>query len=300
MKKFLSFFLIGFCLVIAMASCSIDNPTGNGGDIIIASKNFTEQDILGELLAQHIEATTDLKVDLRPRLGGSFICHQAIINGSIDGYVEYTGTSYNAILEQKVISDPQEVFRRVKQAYDQKFNLEVMEPLGFENTYAMIVRQKDADKYNLKNLSEASKYAPQWRAGVEYEFMEREDGFPGLAKTYNLDFSKSPQQMDKGLLYRAITQNLVDMVAGYSTDGQIARLGLVVLEDDQRYFPPYEATPVFRQDTLKKYPQLKASLSKLSGTIDAEEMRKLNYSVEGELRDVKEVVREFRESKGLA
>ena len=300
MKKFISFFLIGFCFVLAIASCSINGSSNGGGDIIIASKNFTEQDILGELLAQHIEATTDLKVELRPRLGGSFICHQAIINGNIDAYVEYTGTSYNAILEQKVIRDPQEVFRRVKQAYDQKFNLEVMEPLGFENTYAMIVRQEDAKKYNLQNLSEASKYTPKWRAGVEYEFMEREDGFPGLAKTYNLDFSKSPRQMDKGLLYRAITQNLVDMVAGYSTDGQIDRLGLVVLEDNKRYFPPYEATPVFRKDILEKYPQLKASLSQLSGKIDAEEMRKLNYSVEGELRDVKEVVREFRQSKGLA
>ena len=203
-------------------------------------------------------------------------------------------------LEQKVISDPEEVYRRVKQAYDQKFNLEVMEPLGFENTYAMIIRQKDAKKYNLQNLSDASQYTPQWRAGVEYEFMEREDGFPGLAKTYNLDFAQSPRQMDKGLLYRAITQNLVDMVAGYSTDGQIARLGLVVLEDNKRYFPPYEATPVFRKDTLAKYPQLKDSISQLTGKINAEEMRKLNYLVEGELRDVKEVVREFRKSKGLA
>ncbi len=299
MKKFISFFLVGLCIVLAIASCSIDNPTG-GGDIIIASKAFTEQDILGELLAQHIEATTDLKVDLRPRLGGSFICHQAIVNGSIDGYIEYTGTSYNAILEQKVINDPQEVFQRVKKAYDQKFDLKVMEPLGFENTYAMIVRKEDADKYNLQNLSDASKYASQWRAGVEYEFMEREDGFPGLAKTYKLDFSRSPQQMDKGLLYRAITQKLVDMVAGYSTDGQIARLGLVVLEDNKRYFPPYEATPVFRKDTLKKYPQLEKSLSQLSGKINAEEMRKLNYLVEGELRNVKEVVKEFRKSKGLA
>ena len=299
MKKFLSFFIAGLCLVLAIASCSPGNTSG-GGDIIIASKAFTEQDILGELLAQHIEATTDLKVDLRPRLGGTFICHQALITGNIDGYVEYTGTSYNAILKQKVINQPKEVFRRVKEAYDQKFNVEVMEPLGFDNTYAMMIRKEDAQKYNLQNLSEASKYTPQWRAGVEYEFMEREDGFPGLSKTYSLEFAKSPRQMDKGLLYRAITQNLVDMVAGYSTDGQISRLGLVVLEDDKKYFPPYEATPVFRQDTLKKYPKLKASISQLSGTINEEEMRKLNYLVEGELRDVKEVVREFRKSKGLA
>lgn len=298
MKKFLSLFIAGLCMVLAIASCS-PGDTG-GGDIIIASKAFTEQDILGELLAQHIEATTDLKVDLRPRLGGTFICHKALLNGDIDGYVEYTGTSYNAILEQKVINEPKEVFRRVKEAYDQQFNVEVMEPLGFENTYAMIVRKEDAQKYNLQNLSDVSQNASKWRAGVEYEFMEREDGFPGLATAYNLNFAQTPRQMDKGLLYRAITQNLVDIIAGYSTDGQIARLGLVVLEDNKKYFPPYEATPVFRQDTLEKYPQLKTSISELSGKITAEEMRQLNYSVDGELRDVKEVVREFRKSKGLA
>ena len=298
MKKFLSLFIAGLCMVLAIASCS-PGDTG-GGDIIIASKAFTEQDILGELLAQHIEATTDLKVDLRPRLGGTFICHKALLNGDIDGYVEYTGTSYNAILEQKVINEPKEVFRRVKEAYDQQFNVEVMEPVGFENTYAMIVRKEDAQKYNLQNLSDVSQNASKWRAGVEYEFMEREDGFPGLATAYNLNFAQTPRQMDKGLLYRAITQNLVDIIAGYSTDGQIARLGLVVLEDNKKYFPPYEATPVFRQDTLEKYPQLKTSISELSGKITAEEMRQLNYSVDGELRDVKEVVREFRKSKGLA
>ena len=298
MRKSLIFFLIAFGIVLATASCSIDNPTSNA-DIIIASKSFTEQDILGELLAQHIEATTDLKVDRRSRLGGTFICHQAIVNGSVDGYVEYTGTSYNAILKQKVISDPKEVYQRVQQAYDQKFNLQVMEPLGFENTYAIIIRQKDAKKYNLQTLSEASKYTPTWRPGVGYEFMEREDGFPGLIKTYKLDFARSPRQMDNALLYRAITQNLVDIISGTSTDGQISRLGLVMLKDDKNYFPPYEAIPVFRKDTLEKYPQLKDSISKLSGKINADEMRRLNYLVEGELRDVKEVVREFRKSKGF-
>ena len=298
MKKFLSFFLIIFSLVVGIASCSIDNSTSNA-DIIIGAKAFTEQDILGELLAQHIEATTNLKVDLRPRLGGTFICHKALVNGDIDGYVEYTGTSYNAILKQEVISDPQEVYQQVKQAYDQKFNLEVMEPLGFENTYAIIVRHKDANNYDLQNISQVAKYTSKWRAGVGYEFMEREDGFPGLVKTYNLDFAQSPQQMDNGLLYRAITQNLVDIIAGTSTDGQISRLGLVILEDDKKYFPPYEATPVFRKDTLKKYPQLKDSISKLSGKINAEEMRNLNYLVDGELGDVKQVVRQFRKSKGF-
>ncbi|KST66198.1 glycine betaine ABC transporter substrate-binding protein [Mastigocoleus testarum] len=298
MKKIISFFIISFCLMIGMASCSIDNPT-NSGDIVIGSKSFTEQDILGELLAQQIEATTNLKVDLRSRLGGTFICHQAIVTGNIDGYVEYTGTSYNAILKQKVISNPEEVYQQVKENYDQKFNLKVMEPLGFENTYAIIIRKEDAEKYNLQNISEVSKHTSRWRLGAGYEFTERQDGLSGLVKKYNLDFTQSPQQMDNGLLYRAIHQGLVDIIAGTSTDGQISRLGLVVLEDDQEYFPPYEATPVFRKDTLEKYPQLKDSIAKLSGKINAEEMRRLNYLVGGELQDVKEVVRKFRKSKGL-
>ncbi|MDJ0772808.1 MAG: glycine betaine ABC transporter substrate-binding protein [Mastigocoleus sp. MO_167.B18] len=298
MKKIISFFLISFCLMIGMASCSIDNPT-NSGDIVIGSKSFTEQDILGELLAQQIEATTNLKVDLRSRLGGTFICHQAIVTGNIDGYVEYTGTSYNAILKQKVISNPEEVYQQVKENYEQKFNLEVMEPLGFENTYAIIIRKEDAEKYNLQNISEVSKHTSRWRLGAGYEFTERQDGLSGLVKKYNLDFTQSPQQMDNGLLYRAIDQGLVDIIAGTSTDGQISRLGLVVLEDDREYFPPYEATPVFRKDTLEKYPQLKDSIAKLSGKINAEEMRRLNSLVGGELRNVKDVVREFRELKGF-
>ncbi|MEO0970335.1 MAG: glycine betaine ABC transporter substrate-binding protein [Cyanobacteria bacterium J06639_18] len=298
MKKIISFFLISFCLMIGMASCSIDNPT-NSGDIVIGSKSFTEQDILGELLAQQIEATTNLKVDLRSRLGGTFICHQAIVTGNIDGYVEYTGTSYNAILKQKVISNPEEVYQQVKENYDQQFNLEVMEPLGFENTYAIIIRKEDAEKYNLQNISEVSKHTSKWRLGAGYEFTERQDGLSGLVKKYNLDFTQSPQQMDNGLLYRAIDQGLVDIIAGTSTDGQISRLGLVVLEDDREYFPPYEATPVFRKDTLEKYPQLKDSIAKLSGKINAEEMRRLNSLVGGELRNVKDVVREFRKSKDL-
>ena len=298
MKKIISFFLISFCLMIGMASCSIDNPT-NSGDIVIGSKSFTEQDILGELLAQQIEATTNLKVDLRSRLGGTFICHQAIVTGNIDGYVEYTGTSYNAILKQKVISNPEEVYQQVKENYDQEFNLKVMEPLGFENTYAIIIRKEDAEKYNLQNISEVSKHTSKWRLGAGYEFTERQDGLSGLVKKYNLDFTRAPQQMDNGLLYRAIDQGLVDIIAGTSTDGQISRLGLVVLEDDREYFPPYEATPVFRKDTLEKYPQLKDSIAKLSGKINAEEMRRLNSLVGGELRNVKDVVREFRKSKDL-
>lgn len=298
MKRFFSLFLLVFLLMVGLASCQSDRQTG-GGDIIVASKDFTEQDILGELLAQQIEAKTGLKVDRRPRLGGSFVCHQAITSGKIDAYIEYTGTAFTGILQQPAISDPQVVHRRLTEEYNRRFNLTVMPSLGFENTFAMIIRGEDARRYNLQTLSQAAQYTPQWRGGFGYEFLERQDGFPGLAKTYNLQFSKPPQIMDLGLIYRALLQKQVDLIAGNSTDGQIERLGLVVLADDKKYFPPYEAAPILRAETLARYPQLKPAIAELVGKISAREMQHLNYLVEGELRDVKEVVAEFLRSKGL-
>jgi osmoprotectant transport system substrate-binding protein len=299
LKKFLLICTLTCCLVFTIASCNLGKNSTGAGNIIIASKDFTEQDILGELLAQQIEARTNLKVERKPRLGGSFVCHQALTAGKIDGYIEYTGTAFTSILKQPVINDPKQVYRRLKQGYAQQFNLEVMEPLGFENTFAMIIRGEDARKYNIKTLSEAAKYTPQWQGGFGYEFIEREDGFPGLSKTYSLQFRERPSVMSLDLIYRALTQKLVDLIAGNSTDGQISRLGLVVLTDDKKYFPPYEAVPIIRQQTLKKYPELKTAISQLSGKITADEMRQLNNLVEGELRDIKDVVTEFRKTKNL-
>ncbi|MEH1855560.1 MAG: glycine betaine ABC transporter substrate-binding protein [Nostoc sp.] len=299
MKRFFTLCCLTFTLLLLITSCTPNVNSNNGGNIIVASKDFTEQDILGELLAQQIEATTNLKVARSPRLGGSFVCHSAITAGKIDAYIEYTGTAFTAILKQKTVNDPKEVYKILKQAYSQQFKLEVMPSLGFENTFAMIVRGEDAKRYNIQTLSEATQYTPQWRGGFGYEFLEREDGFPGLAKTYNLRFAKSPQIMDLGLIYRALIQKQVDMVAGNSTDGQISRLGLVVLKDDKHYFPPYETVPIIRQEILKKYPELKTAIASLAGKISADEMRQLNYLVEGELRDIKDVVQEFRKLKGL-
>ncbi len=298
MKRFFTLLFVCLCLSLGIAGCGVTSTSG-GGDIVVGAKSFNEQNILGELLAQQIEATTDLKVDRRLQLGGTFICHTAMLAGEIDAYIEYTGTSFATILQEKIIDDPVKVYNIVKEAYDKKFNVEVAEPLGFENTYAIIIRGEDAKKYNIQTISESAKYTPEWRMGFGYEFGERPDGFPGLSKIYNLQFKKSPKTMDTNLVYRALHQGLVDMISGNSTDGQIASLGLVILEDDKKYFPPYEAVPVIRQDTLKKYPQLKKPLSQLAGILNGNEMQQLNYQVAGELRDVKEVVREFRKSKGL-
>nr|WP_290228207.1 glycine betaine ABC transporter substrate-binding protein [Trichocoleus desertorum] len=286
--------LIASVLSLAIAGCNSSNQR-----IVVGSKNFTEQVILGELLAQEIEAKTDLEVDRRLNLGGTFVCHQGIVAGELDVYPEYTGTAYTAILKKDPISDPQAVYQQVQQTYAQQFQLEWTEPLGFNNTFAIVIRGDEARKNNLTTLSQATKYTPQWQAGFGYEFLERADGFPGLAKTYNLKFAEQPKVMDLGLLYRALTDKQVDLVAGNSTDGLIDSLGLVVLQDDKQYFPPYEAAPIVRQATLQKHPELRPVFQGLAGKISETEMRRLNYEVDGKRRDVKQVVEEFRKAKNL-
>ncbi len=269
------------------------------GTIVIGSKNFTESLILGEIIAQNIEYNTNIEVERQFNLGGTFICHEAVKNGNIDGYVEYTGTAFTAILNQKPISNPEKVYKKVKKSYDKKFNLEVMPSLGFENTYAIVIRQEDAQKYQIKTISEVGKYTPKWQAGFGHEFLAREDGYPGLAKTYNLNFARPPRAMDLGLMYRALADKKVDLVAGNSTDGSIPVLKLNILEDDQQYFPPYEAVPVFNQKTLKEYPQLKAVITELAGEISAAEMQQLNYQVDDRQGSITEVVQNFLTKKGL-
>ena len=296
MKKFFTLLIVCLCVSLGFAGCGITS-NNNGGDIVIASKGFTEQDILVELLAQQIEATSALKVDRRT-LKGTKLCHEALVAGKIDAYIEYTGTALTTILKKSVIDDPRKVYNSVKQGYEKQFNLEVTQPLGFENTYAVIVRGETAKKYNLKTISEAVKYASDWDIGIGFEFAEREDGLPGLIEAYNLQL-QGTKSMDLGLIYRALTQELVDVVVNNSTDGQIARLGLVILKDDKKYFPPYEAAPIVNKESLKKYPQLQKPLSQLSGILTADEMQQLNYEVEGELRKVNEVVSEFRQARGL-
>lgn len=300
MRKLILWVCWSLVIIVAIASCNSTPQTSGSSNIIIAGKNFTEQDVLGELLAQQIEDTTNLKVDFRPRLGGSFVCHNALISGKIDGYVEYTGTAFVAILQEKVINDPKIVYEKLKQLYNQKFQLEVMPSLGFENTNAMVIRGEDARSYNITTISESAQHTPKWRAGFGYEFLEREDGYSGFAKVYGLRFAKPPQIMDLGLIYRAILQKQVDFIVAFSTDGQLSRFDLVALKDDKKYFPPYEPVPIFRQETLKKYPQLRQAIEQIVGQISTDEIQNLNYLVEGELRDVKEVVREFRKFKGWA
>jgi glycine betaine/choline ABC-type transport system substrate-binding protein len=267
--------------------------------LVVGSKNFTEQVVLGELLAQQIESKTRLPVDRRFYLAGTNICHQAVHAGRIDAYVEYTGTALTAILKEPARGSPAEVYERMKKVYRERFGLDVTEPLGFNNTFAIVVRGEDARQFSLKTISDAVPYARQWRAGFGYEFMERPDGYQGLVKTYGLQFALTPRIMDLGLLYRALVDKQVDLVAGNSTDGLIAALKLAVLEDDRHYFPPYEAVPIVRAAALERHPEVGAALGELAGKASDEDMRRMNYAVDSEHRDPKEVVGAFLRAKGL-
>jgi osmoprotectant transport system permease protein len=270
---------------------------GSSGRIAVGSKDFTEQVILGEILAQTIENITRLQVTRRFDLGGN-LAHEALVAGEIDTYVEYTGTALLAILKSQPITDPAEVLRRVKKDYAERFKVEWTEPLGFNNTFAVLVRGDDANKFNLKTISDAAKISPQWRAGFGQDFMSRADGFPGFARTYGFHFAEI-REMDLSLTYRALAEKQVDLIAGNSTDGLISRYRLVQLEDDRHYFPPYDAVPVIRRVTLEQHPEIRAALRQLSGILSVAEMRKLNYAVDGEKRPAREVAREFLETKRI-
>ena len=280
-------------LGLLLAGCA---PKSSG--LSIGSKNFTEQLILGELLAQYLGHFTSLPIEKRFYLAGTYICHQALLAGRIDMYVEYTGTALVAILKEPPSSDHTAVFNTVRELYSRRFNLEVLPSLGFDNTFAMVMRGSDARRLRLKTLSDAARVSQQLRLGVGYEFLERPDGLKGLAAKYDLKFAGAPRVMDLGLLYRALENNQVDLVAGSNTDGLIAALDLVVLEDDRHYFPPYDAVPIVRRQTLERYPEIGAALRSLSGKITAEDMRRMNYAVDGEKKDAAEVVKNFLAQKG--
>jgi osmoprotectant transport system substrate-binding protein len=267
--------------------------------ITIGSKFFTEQVVLAELLAQHIEARTGIPVIRKTNLGGTLLVHKALLAGELDLYVEYTGTALTAVLNETPQGDSSAVYNRVKQLYADRFHLEVTEPLGFENTFAMVIRGEDAQKLHLEKISDIVPLASKWRAGVGYEFLERPDGFPGLTRNYGLHFAESPKVMDLGLIYRALVDHQVDIVAGNSTDGLIDALGLVALADDRHYFPPYDAVPVVRLSTLARFPQLRTALADLAGKLSASDIRRLNYAVDAQHQDAAAVVRAFRQYRGL-
>ncbi|HET7215723.1 MAG TPA: glycine betaine ABC transporter substrate-binding protein [Terriglobia bacterium] len=283
-------------LAILLSSCGAPRNQV----IVVGSKNFTEQVILGEVLAQYLHYQTGMQVERRFYLGGTYICHQALLAGRIDMYVEYTGTALAGILKQPVEHDAADVYNRVKELYATRFNLDVMPPLGFNDTFVLVVRGETAKKDHIRTISQAMPYARHWRPGFGYEFMEREDGYNGLVKTYHLKFGAPPRIMDLGLLYRALLDKQVDVVAGNSTDAQLEAQDFVVLQDDKHYFPPYEAVPIVRTKTLSEHPAVYAALEQLAGKISGDDMRHMNYEVVAQHRDTKAVVQKFLRARHLA
>jgi osmoprotectant transport system substrate-binding protein len=281
--------------LVALTACA----PPRGSHVVIGAKDFTEQVVLGELLAQEIEASGGGPVERRFWLAGSYLCQQALVSDRIDGYVEYTGTALTAILKQPLDRDAARVDATVSRLYEQRYQVRVGPGLGFEDTFAMVVRGEDARKYGLRTISDVVGKAAIARLGVGYEFAERPDGLRGLTAAYRLRFVGDPRTMELGLLYRSLAAKQVDIVAGNSTDGAIKALDFVALEDDKHYFPPYEAVPLVREDSLKRWPQIGVAMQRLAGKVSAEEMRAMNLEVDGKKRDVAEVVREFRVRKGL-
>jgi osmoprotectant transport system substrate-binding protein len=294
LARFLAHLLVATFLDLSLTACA--PPRSHR--VTIGAKNFTEQVVLGELMAQEIESISHQRVDRRFYLAGSYLCHQALIAGRIDAYPEYTGTALTAILKQPVERDAARVRANVTRLYADRFQIKVEPGLGFEDTFALVVRAQDADRNHWRTISDLAPHAANIRLGVGYEFESRPDGLPGLEQAYNLHFAR-PRVMDLGLLYRALASNQVDLVAGNSTDGPIRALKLRTLEDDRHYFPPYEAVPLVREDSLKLHPEIQTAMDRLAGKISAVEMQAMNDAVDARHEDVAEVVRAFRKQKGL-
>jgi glycine betaine/choline ABC-type transport system substrate-binding protein len=281
-------------LAIVVLAGSAVWATRAPGAIVVGSKNFTEQLILGEILAQTIERQTGLPVQRRLNLGGTLICDRALITGDIDVYVEYTGTALTAIFHQPAAKDPGLVTDTVRTFYANSGRT-LLPPLGYDNTFAILVRGADARANGLRTIDDVARVAPQWRAGFGYEFLERPDGYAGLAKTYGLTFRSPPQVMDLTLSYRALASGQVDLIAGDATAGLIKGLDLFQLQDNRRYFPPYDAVPVARAETLLRYPQVRKALEGLAGRITADDMREMNYAADALKQNPADIARAFVE-----
>jgi glycine betaine/choline ABC-type transport system substrate-binding protein len=273
--------------MIAVCGCS-SGPRR----IVVGSKNFTEQIVLGEIIAQQIERQTGAPVDRKLNLGGTLLAHEALVNGGIDLYPEYTGTALTAVLKGKPEGDPAQVLERVRAEYERRWQLRWLPPLGFDDTFAMVVRGDTARKRNLKTLSDAAGRGP-WKLGVGYEFVRRPDGLDGLLRTYQLKLDGPPVTMDLGLLYRALTSRQVDMIAANATDGQLSTLDVKMLRDDRSYFPPYQCAVVVRTQSLRDHPSLEHALLGLSGKITDEVMRKLNHEAQSKQASIEEIARQF-------
>jgi osmoprotectant transport system substrate-binding protein len=285
--------LAGLAAVLSLAGCSSKHR------IAVGSKNFTEQVILGEIIAQHIENRLHQPVDRKLNLGGTLLAHQALLAGDIDMYPEYTGTAFTNILKRGGVTDPGVVLDRVRNEYATGLRLDVLDPLGFNSSFAMTVSGADARARNLETLSDAARDPQGFALGAGYEFMTRPDGFPAVNGTYAIKWTGVPKSMDLGLLYTALEGRQVTMVAANTTDGMLSKLDVKVLKDDKHAFPPYQACIVVRSQLLSTNPAIRQELSELSGKISDQAMRGMNYAVDAEHKPVRDVAKDFLAKAGL-
>ncbi|WP_235827853.1 ABC transporter substrate-binding protein [Brevibacillus migulae] len=281
-----------------LAGCSVLTGTKASDSVTVVGKNFSEQDIMAYLVGTMLEKNTDLQVTVKPFLGGTDVAFQSVKSGNADLYVEYTGTGLVNILGEEVQTDPQQVYDRVKTAFLEKYQLEWLEPLGFNNTYAIAVPKEIAEKYSLKTISDLQKHAGELVLGTEQEFMERPDGLKGLTALYQMQF-KDVKAMDHGLKYKAIAEGSIQAIDAYTTDGQLAKQDLVILEDDKHFFPPYFAAPLVRSETLKAHPEIKEVLNKLAGKLDDKKMAEMNAQVDVDKKQAKDVAEAWLKENGL-
>jgi glycine betaine/choline ABC-type transport system substrate-binding protein len=281
-------------LIVVMLLCGCGSGPRR---IVVGSKNFTEQLVLGEILAQQLERKLGQKVERKLNLGGTLLAHQALVSGEIDLYPEYTGTALTAILKQPPAADAARVLGEVREAYQKRWRIEWLGPFGFNNSFAIVVRGDEARRGALKTISDAARYKRDWVMGAGYEFAQRPDGFAGLVKMYGLGVKGQIETMDLGLLYQALEQHQVEMIAPSATDGMLSVLDVKVLQDDRHYFPPYEAAPVVREDTLAAHPGMRQALAELAGKLTDRTMQKLNYELDGKHRPLADVARTFLEVK---
>lgn len=283
-------------LVAALAGCGSEDQADT---VAVGGKNFSEQTIIGEMAAQLIENGTDLNVERKFNLATN-LPMKMLRQGQLDLYLDYTGTGFVDILGKTYEQQPpEEIYEYVRKAYPEKFGAEWLSPLGFKNTYTLTMRRKHADQLGIEKISDLAEHKDELGAGFDPAFLDRPDGYPGLTKFYGFKFTESPGQLAIGLMYRACAERKVDVIDAFSTDGRIAKFDLKILEDDKRFFPPYDAAFVVRGDMLRKHPSVRKALEQLAGKIDNQTMQKLNYAVDMENRLEAEVAREFLKSQGL-
>ncbi len=291
--------ILGILFLLVIYTGCMTKNSNDTKSVSIGSKHFTEQEILAEIMAVLIEENSDITVVRRFNLGGTMVCFNALKTGELDLYAEYTGTGLVNILKMKAVNDPDKVYRTVKDIFAEKYDLAWLKPFGFNNTYTLTMRKADAEASGIRKISDLIPYKDKLLPGFDAEFMQRPDGYPGLRKHYGFEFGKKPRQMDPGLMYKALQEKGVDIIDGFSTDGRIPAYNFVTLQDDKNFFPPYYATPLVRNETLSRYPELKEILNRLSGRISTEEIRKLNYMVDKEEKRPSAVAKEFLKSRGL-